>query len=134
MNRFGSGVRTEKADAKVPGAGTYHPNLIEPPKKPHADFAKGERFKLGANKIASIGWPNPHTYKVPEPKGSAKYTLGARFDEKRVPMFKKADGSRFDSQIRAKPHLHPKKVDGPGPGDYIMPSSIKHSHRHSRST
>ena len=34
-------------------------------------------------------------------------------------------GSRFDSDIRAKPHLHPKKVDGPGPGDYIVPSSIE---------
>ena len=62
---------------------------------------------------------------MPEKKGTAKYTLGARFDEKRVPMFKKADGSRFDSAIRAKPHLQPKKVDGPGPGDYQLPSSIR---------
>ena len=26
---FGSGIRTEKRDAKVPGAGTYHVNLVE---------------------------------------------------------------------------------------------------------
>ena len=31
--RFGSGVRTQKKDPKVPGAGTYHPNLIEVQKK-----------------------------------------------------------------------------------------------------
>lgn len=34
-------------------------------------------------------------------------------------------GSRFDSDIRAKPHLKPKKMDGPGPGDYALPSSIE---------
>ena len=95
--RFGSGIRTEKKDPKVPGAGTYHPNLIEKDPKPHADMPKTGRFKLGANKIASAGWPGPSTYKVPDTKPSASYTLGARFDEKRVPMFKKADGSRFDS-------------------------------------
>ena len=134
MNRFGSGIRTEKADAKVPGAGTYHPNLIEVPVKPHRDMPKSQRFKLGANQIASGPWPGPAAYRLPEPKGAAQYSLGARFDEKRVPMFKKEDGSRFDSAIRAKPHLRPKKVDGPGPGDYIMPSSIKQKPRHARST
>ena len=134
LNRFGSGIRTEKADAKVPGAGTYHPNLIEVPVKPHRDMPKSQRFKLGANQIASGPWPGPAAYRLPEPKGAAQYSLGARFDEKRVPMFKKEDGSRFDSAIRAKPHLRPKKVDGPGPGDYIMPSSIKQKPRHARST
>ena len=44
-------------------------------------------------------------------------------------MIKKADGRRFDSQILAKPHLHPKKVDGPGPGSYIAPSSIRKNNR-----
>lgn len=33
-------------------------------------------------------------------------------------------GSRFDSDVRSKNHLKPKKVDGPGPGDYALPSSI----------
>jgi len=49
-------------------------------------------------------------------------------------MIKKADGSRFDSQILAKPHLNPKKVDGPGPGSYELPSSIKKNNRHGMST
>ncbi len=34
-------------------------------------------------------------------------------------------GSRFDSDIRSKDHIRPKKKDGPGPGSYVMPSSIK---------
>lgn len=34
-------------------------------------------------------------------------------------------GSRFNSDIRSKDHLRPKKVDGPGPGSYQLPSSIK---------
>lgn len=34
-------------------------------------------------------------------------------------------GSRFDSDIRAKPHLKPKKVDGPGPGDYQLQGAIQ---------
>ena len=62
--RFGTGIRTEKADAKVPGAGTYHPNLIEVQQKPHRDMPKSERFKLGANQIASGPWPGPAAYKV----------------------------------------------------------------------
>ncbi len=34
-------------------------------------------------------------------------------------------GSRFDSDVRSKDHLHPKKKDGPGPGSYDMGSSIR---------
>lgn len=34
-------------------------------------------------------------------------------------------GSRFDSDVRSKDHLRPKKKDGPGPGSYTMPSSFK---------
>lgn len=33
-------------------------------------------------------------------------------------------GSRFDSDIRNKDHLRPKKKDGPGPGSYESASSI----------
>jgi len=47
-------------------------------------------------------------------------------------------GSRFDSDVRSQAHLRPKKVDGPGPGDYALPSSIKQNDRdkqsHQRST
>lgn len=34
-------------------------------------------------------------------------------------------GSRFDSDVRSKDHIRPKKKDGPGPGSYTMPSSIR---------
>ena len=34
-------------------------------------------------------------------------------------------GSRFDSDVRSKDHLRPRKKDGPGPGSYELPSSIK---------
>ena len=52
MYRFGTGVRTEKADAKVPGAGTYHPNLIETNPKPHTDMPKSKRFEQGLHQKA----------------------------------------------------------------------------------
>jgi hypothetical protein len=34
-------------------------------------------------------------------------------------------GSRFDSDVRSKDHIRPKKKDGPGPGSYDLPGSIK---------
>lgn len=33
-------------------------------------------------------------------------------------------GGRFDSDVRSKDHLKPRKKDGPGPGDYKAPSSF----------
>ena len=44
--------------------------------------------------------PGLYTIKVPQ--------AGAQF----------SFGSRFNSDIRSKEHLFPKKADGPGPGDY----------------
>jgi hypothetical protein len=34
-------------------------------------------------------------------------------------------GTRFNSSVRSKDHLKPRKVDGPGPGAYKLPSSVK---------
>ena len=34
-------------------------------------------------------------------------------------------GSRFDSDVRSKDHLKPRKTDGPGPGSYSMPSGMR---------
>ena len=34
-------------------------------------------------------------------------------------------GSRFDSDVRSKDHIRPRKIDGPGPGSYALPSSIR---------
>ena len=64
-----------------------------------------------------ISWPAPTAYSVKDPKNMT-YSFGARFYEKRDPMFKKENGQRFDSQIRSKHHLQPRKVDGPGPGSH----------------
>ncbi len=69
--------------------------------------------------------PGPGMYQVKLATGGPSYQFGSRFDDKRVPpTHVKADGSRFDSSLRAKPHLKPKKVDGPGPGDYALPDSV----------
>jgi len=40
-----------------------------------------------------------------------------------APMF--SLGSRFDSDVRSKDHIRPKKKDGPGPGTYELQSSIR---------
>ena len=57
--------------------------------------------------------------------GGPSYQFGTRFDDRRVPpTVTKPDGTRFDSALRSKPHLKPKKVDGPGPGDYALPDSV----------
>ena len=61
--------------------------------------------------------------------GGPSYQFGDRFDDKREPPRTKPDGSRFNSSLRSKPHLRPTKVDGPGPGDYALPSSIKTKYR-----
>lgn len=34
-------------------------------------------------------------------------------------------GSRFDSDVRSKDHIRPKKVDGPGPGSYALPGAVR---------
>lgn len=65
--------------------------------------------------------------KAEEKKPEAKDNLGPTTYEikeaKKGPIF--SFGSRFNSDIRSKEHLKPKKVDGPGPGDYQLPSSIR---------
>lgn len=40
-----------------------------------------------------------------------------------APMF--SLGSRFDSDVRSKEHLRPKKKDGPGPGSYELPGAVR---------
>ena len=40
-----------------------------------------------------------------------------------APMF--SLGSRFDSDVRSKDHIRPKKKDGPGPGSYELPGSVR---------
>ena len=93
-----------------------------------------QRFKPSNSEKTAVNWPSAANYKLPEEKPKQAYSLGARFDEKRTPMYKKADGTRFDSQIRAKPHLRPKKMDGPGPGDYQLPGAVRVHKRNTSST
>ena len=74
--------------------------------------------------------PGPDVYYRDLKPGGPQFQFGSRFDDRREPATGvKADGSRFDSSLRQKPHLRPKKVDGPGPGDYQLPSSIKQNNR-----
>lgn len=42
-------------------------------------------------------------------------------------------GSRFNSSIRNKDHLRPRKVDGPGPGAYKLADTVKIQKRHPES-
>ena len=79
--------------------------------------------------------PGPGMYPMKLPTGGPSYQFGSRFDDRRVPPTKtNADGSRFDSALRAKPHLKPKKVDGPGPGDYKLADSVQTKKRDKNST
>ena len=87
--RFGSGVRTEKKDAKVPGAGTYHQDLIQVHRKEAKKLPNTQRFKPLPNEKKAENWPSAAAYKLPLEKPKQSYSLGARFDEKRVPMYKK---------------------------------------------
>lgn len=43
-------------------------------------------------------------------------------------------GSRFDSDVRSKDHLHPKKKDGPGPGSYPLPGCVRVANSTKRTT
>jgi hypothetical protein len=43
-------------------------------------------------------------------------------------------GSRFNSSIRSKEHMCPRKAEGPGPGDYKLPGAIKIHRRANSST
>lgn len=47
------------------------------------------------------------------------------------PFFK--FGTRFNSSVRSTNHINPTKVDGPGPGAYKMPSSIRVNQNHPKS-
>ena len=68
--------------------------------------------------------PGPDKYQIKSGLGGPSYQFGSRFDDKRPPPRTQPDGSRFTSALRAKPHLKPAKMDGPGPGDYALQSSI----------
>jgi len=73
-------------------------------------------------------------YPIKLQSGGPSYQFGSRFDDRREPpTHTRPDGSRFDSSLRSKPHLKPKKVDGPGPGDYKLADSVQVKKRHDAS-
>ena len=59
---------TEKRDAKVPGAGTYHPNLIEQRDKKVNKLPNTQRFKPLPNEKTAFNWPSAAAYKLPVEK------------------------------------------------------------------
>lgn len=95
---FGKGIRTQKKDPKYPGpADTKVPSFTT--KGPKYTFPKEvEKKKSGDDHVGP-------SFNDPKPRSSA-------------PSF--TFGSRFGDDIRAKPHLKPKKMAGPGPGDYKL--------------
>jgi hypothetical protein len=58
-------------------------------------------------------------YVPAENQGPAAYKIESK---NMGPLF--SMGSRFDSDVRSKDHLRPKKKDGPGPGSYSLPSGL----------
>jgi hypothetical protein len=103
------------------------------------------RFGTGnaRHEVKRNDWPGPHDTDVP---GFTTYGRKTKFpdtkknkelahDGERGPGSYYAKypnnapihsfGTRFNSSIRNKDHLRPTKVDGPGPGAYKLPGSVK---------
>ena len=106
---------------------------------------------LREEKRRNTEWPGPNESNLPEyttngrkTKFPPQITDQKQLDELRKAIYKKDDGlgpgqyhvklptsapirsfgTRFNSSIRSKDHLKPKKVDGPGPGAYKLPGSV----------
>jgi len=77
-------------------------------------------------------------YTIPrevEKKKSGDDHVGPSFNDPKprnsAPCF--SFGSRFGEDIRAKPHLRPIKVNGPGPGSYKLHDSVRVFRRNAES-
>jgi hypothetical protein len=75
-------------------------------KLPENKVKKGDFRKEEVRERDGLG---PGAYSIAAPRAGPKFTFG----------------SRFNSSIRSKDHLRPRKVDGPGPGSYKLPSTVK---------
>lgn len=82
-------------------------------------YTDGRMTKLPENKVKK-GAERKDEVRERDGLGPGAYTIAA---PKAGPRF--TFGSRFNSSIRSKDHLRPRKVDGPGPGAYKLPSSVK---------
>ena len=67
-----------------------------------------------------MGYKKDNEKRVNDGLGPGAYLIKA---SNTTPCF--SMGSRFDSDVRSKDHIRPKKVDGPGPGSYALQGSIK---------
>jgi Sperm-tail PG-rich repeat len=76
------------------------------PKLKNRTMHPGERFSNKRPEREGLG---PGTYFI-KPSSTA-------------PSF--SVGGRFDSDVRSKDHLKPKKKDGPGPGSYDLPGAVQ---------
>lgn len=94
----------------------------KPCEKEHKHQDKAKESVNAVPPVSTFGHAPPNKKKPAEADGANTVNKG-ELAPLGGPKF--SFGSRFDSDIRAKPHLNPKKVDGPGPGDYKMPSSIQ---------
>jgi len=111
-------VRTEKKRPNWPGPGdTKLPEFTTNGRKTEfpaqvLDPAMLKAIRDNVNKKEDALGPGSYNIKLPT----------------NVPHY--SFGSRFNSSIRNKDHLKPKKVDGPGPGAYKQPDSVQLQRRH----
>ena len=118
FNRFGTSMRKDRDREDWPAPGTH--NLPSYTKGSRTHFSKRDTGKdqiLDPRKLAEI---RKKLSAKGDGLGPASYPLQKVASG---PLF--TFGSRFESTLGSKSHLKPKKVDGPGPGAYKLPSSIK---------
>lgn len=116
--RFGTNGRSDLKRNDWPG-----PADTNVPIQPNQDgiFTNGRRTKFPKNKCPKPG----EKIEKKEEQGDDGLGPGA-YQVKipnNVPIY--SFGTRFNSSIRNKDHLKPTKVDGPGPGAYKLPGSVK---------
>ena len=110
-----------KAENKYHGPGT---EAIKSSFRPYPYLKPKNTLDKKTTKPAQ-NFPGPGQYAQNLKVAGPQYQFGSRFDDKReAPTHVRADGTRFNSSLRTKPHLKPQKVDGPGPGDYAAPDSV----------
>lgn len=81
-----------------------------------------QEIELDEKKLKAI---RDKIYQKGDGLGPDQYTL-PKFPA--GPLF--SFGSRFSSSVRNIDHLRPRKVEGPGPGSYKLPSSVQIKTRH----
>jgi len=111
--KFGTSIRKDPKRPDWPGPGdTSVPSYTEYGRKTKFQAQQldpKELDKLREQLTRKDDGIGPGTYTIKVPNNAPIHSFG----------------TRFNSSIRNKDHIRPRKVDGPGPGAYKMPSSVK---------